>query len=73
MGRMPEATYTYDRAKAEKWPGHMDDFLQCVRTGGRPKCNIDESFIEIVTALMSVEAYRRKREVRWAPKKEEIV
>jgi predicted dehydrogenase len=73
MGRMPEANYSYDRAKAEKWPSHMEDFLNCVRTGGRPKCNIDEAFVEIVTALMSVESYRRKREVRWDAAKEEIV
>jgi predicted dehydrogenase len=73
MGKMPQATYEYDRAKGAKWPGHMDDFLTCVRTGGRPKCNIDEAFIEVATLLMSTEAYRLKREVRWDPKKEEIV
>ncbi len=73
MGRMPKPTYEYDRAKAEKWPSHMDDFLACVRTGGRPKCNIDEAFIEVATLLMSTEAYRLKREVRWDAKREEIV
>lgn len=73
LGRMPEATYTFDRAKAEKWPSHMEDFLQCVRTKGTPKCNIDEAFIEIATALMSVESYQQKRQVRWDPKTEEIV
>ena len=74
MARKPiEATYTSDPAKSEKWPSHMEDFLQCVRTKGRPKCNIDEAFIEVATLLMSTEAYRLKREVRWDPKKEEIV
>ncbi|HRE06305.1 MAG TPA: Gfo/Idh/MocA family oxidoreductase [Opitutaceae bacterium] len=73
MGRMPKPTYEFDRAKAEKWPSHMDDFLACVRTGGRPKCNIDEAFIEVATLLMSTEAYRLKREVRWDAKREEIV
>ena len=61
-----------NESQGEKWPNHMDDFLQCVRTGGRPKCHIDEAFIEIATALMSVESYRRRREVRWDPGKEEI-
>jgi hypothetical protein len=70
---MPQATYEYDRAKGPKWPGHMDDFLTCVRTKGTPKCNIDEAFIEVATLLMSTEAHRRKREVRWDTKKEEIV
>ncbi|MCC6354110.1 MAG: Gfo/Idh/MocA family oxidoreductase [Verrucomicrobiae bacterium] len=72
MGKMPEPTYAYDPAKGEKWPNHMDDFLQCARTGNRPKCHIDEAFIEIATALMSVESYRLRREVRWDPVKEEI-
>ncbi len=71
--KTPEPTYTYDFTKGEKWPSHMDDFLQCVRTGGRPRCHIDEAFIEVATALMSVEAYHRKSEVRWDPMKEEIV
>jgi hypothetical protein len=73
MGKMAEPTHEFDRATSEKWPSHMEDFLQCVRTGGRPKCNIDEAFIEIATALMSVESYRLKREVRWDVKKEAIV
>ena len=72
-GELVEPSFTYDPSKAEKWPNHMDNFLQCVRTKERPKCNIDEAFIEIATALMSVEAYRRKREVRWDPKAEDIV
>ncbi len=73
MGKMPEPTYVYDPATGEKWPSHMDDFLRCVRTREQPKCNIDEAFIEVVTLLMSVESYQRKREVRWDAKKEEIV
>ena len=72
-GRMPEATYEYVSAKGPKWPDHMGDFLACVRTGGRPKCNIDEAFIEVASFLMSTEAYHLKREVRWDPKNEEIV
>lgn len=72
-GKMPEPTQAYDPVKGEKWPSHMDDFLRCVRTGERPKCNIDEAFIEVATLLMSTESYRLKREVRWDPVKEEIV
>ncbi|MDD4869203.1 MAG: Gfo/Idh/MocA family oxidoreductase [Kiritimatiellae bacterium] len=71
--KVAEPSYAYDPAHGEKWPNHMDDFLQCVRTGGKPKCNIDEAFIEVVTVLMSVESYRLKREVRWDPAGEEIV
>ena len=42
-------------------------------TGGRPKRNTEEAFIEMATALMSVESYRLKREVRWDAKREAIV
>lgn len=51
----------------------MQDFLRCVRTGERPKCNEDEAFIEAVTYLMSVESYHKKREVRWDSQTEAIV
>jgi len=68
-----EPRYNYDPAGGPQWPSHMDDFLQCVRTGGQPKCNIDESFIEAVTFLMSVVSYRERRLVRWDAKKQEIV
>lgn len=73
MKKMAEPTYVYDPAKGEKWPSHMENFLACVRTHERPKCHIDEAFIEVVTVLMSVEAHRLKREVRWDPKREVIV
>lgn len=73
MGRKLDPTYTYDPSKGPRWPSHMDNFLDCVRTGERPKCNEDEAFIEVVTLLMSVAAYHGKRQVRWDPVAEEIV
>ncbi len=73
MGRAHKPTYTYDPSKGPQWPTHMNDFLQCVRTGEQPKCNIDEAFIEVVTILMSVQSYHEKRQVRWDPVAEEIV
>jgi predicted dehydrogenase len=73
MDRTKKPTYVYDPSKGPEWPTHMEDFLNCVRTGETPKCNIDEAFIEVVTLLMSVEAYKQKRQVRWDPAAEEIV
>lgn len=55
--------------RKEAGPG--DDFLQCGRAGGRPKCTLDEALIESVTALLVVEACRRKRAVRSDPKTDE--
>ena len=72
-GRPPEPVYRYVAGKKDRWPNHMEDFLQCVRTGARPRCNEDEAFIDTVTFLMSVESFRRKRQVRWDRKLEEIV
>ena len=67
-----EPRYTYDPAKGPQWPSHVNDFLQCVRTGEQPRCHIDEAFIEVITYLMSVVSYREQRLVRWNAEKEEI-
>ena len=44
-----------------------------MRTRQKPQCHEDEAFVEVVTYLMSVEAYRRGRQVRWDAKMEEIL
>ncbi len=73
MGRYAESNDGYDRqAEGGRWPSHMEDFLQCVRTGEQPKCNIDEAFIGAATLLMSVESYVSQRAVRWNRETETI-
>ena len=72
MGRYSEPEEAYDRQAGPRWPNHMEDFLQCVRTGETPKCNIDEAFIGAATMRMSVESYFQKRTVRWNRATEEI-
>lgn len=65
-----------DGFKPEKTPlqpSHMADWVNCIRTRGKPKCNVDEAFIETATFCMSVESYKQKRMVRWDPLNEEIV
>jgi predicted dehydrogenase len=52
---------------------HMQDFIDCVRTRGLPRCHVDRAFEEAVALLMSVEAYKRERKVRWDPAKEAII
>ena len=73
MGRKLKPDHTYDPSNGPNWPTHMNDFLNCVRTGERPKCNEDEAFIEVATLLMSVQSYHERRQVRWDPAAEEIV
>ncbi len=52
---------------------HMEDFLDCARSRSMPRCHVDRAFEELVAVLMSVEAFRQERKVRWDPEKEEIV
>jgi hypothetical protein len=52
---------------------HMQDFLDCTRSRNLPRCNVDRAFEEAVAILMSVEAFKQERKVRWDPVKEEIV
>jgi hypothetical protein len=72
-GRSLELIHRYDPSKGPRWPNHMEDFLQCVRTGQKPRCDEDEAFIETVTYMMSMESYHKKRQVRWDAQNEEIV
>ena len=69
----PKPSFFFAATKEEAKPDHLSDFLNCVRTRGKTQCNEDEAFIETATLLMSVEAYRQKRQVRWDAEKEEIV
>ena len=69
-GRLPKE---FDAAKAPALPGHMQDFFNCVRSRGRPRCNEDEAFIEVATFLLSIAAYKARRMARWDAAKEDIV
>jgi len=64
--------YSYKEGEL-KVTSHMEDFLACVRSRALPRCHVDRAFEEAVALLMSVEAYRQERKVRWDPVKEEIV
>ena len=69
----PEPKDFFNPGKEHRKPDHLTDFFTCVRSRGRTQCNEDEAFVEVVTLLMSVEAWRQKRQVRWDREKEEIV
>jgi predicted dehydrogenase len=64
---------SFDPSKTPQQPSHMQDFFNCVRSRSKPKCNEDEAFIEAATLIMSVTAYKEKRQVRWDPQKQEVV
>lgn len=68
-----EPKFFFKAGKEHHKPDHLLDFLNCVRTRQQPQCNEDEAFIETAVLLLSMEAWRRQRQVRWDPDQEEII
>ena len=52
---------------------HIKDWLDCIRGGGEPSCNVDRGFEEAMTAHMGTIAYREGRKVYWDEDKQMIV
>jgi predicted dehydrogenase len=53
--------------------GHMQNFLDCIRTGAQPNCPFEVGFRVAIACRMAVDSYRHGRAMRWDPVKEEIV
>lgn len=51
---------------------HLREWLECIRTGAKPSCGIDEGFQEAITAHMGTRAYLEGRTMYWDSDKEEI-
>jgi predicted dehydrogenase len=64
--------YTYKQGEVEV-TDHMTNFIDCMRTRETPRCGVDRAFEEAVTIVMSVEAYKQGRKVRWDTQREEVV
>ncbi len=56
-----------------KVSSHMENLFDCIRTGETPRCGVDRAFEEAAAICMSVQAYRKRRAVRWDAAREEIV
>ena len=66
--------YTYRGGKrVDTTHLHIKDWLDAIRTGSQPSCNIDRGFEEAMTAHMGTIAYRENRKVFWDPDKQIIV
>jgi len=52
---------------------HIRDWIDCIRGGGKPMCDIDAGFEEAITAHMGTIAYRENRKVYWDPVKQIII
>ena len=44
---------------------HIAEWLDCIRTGGEPSCNIDQGFIEAIAAHMGTLSLHLGRRVEW--------
>lgn len=52
---------------------HIKEWLNCIRNGGTPSCNIERAFEEGVACLMAHKSYIEKRRVTWDPVKKIIM
>ena len=66
--------YTYVNGKRyDTTHLHIREWLECIRQGKPPSCNIDRAFEEAMTAHMGTRAYLEGRTMYWDKDKEEIV
>jgi len=52
---------------------HIAEWLQSIREGTQPSCNVDQAFEEGVAAAMGIMAQRENRTVFWDKDKEQVV
>ncbi len=57
--------------KVDIW--HMSNFLDCMRSRGKPTLDVETAFHVQVTISMSVQAYREGRVLYWDPRRQEVV
>jgi hypothetical protein len=66
--------YTYKEGKrVDPTNLHVSDWLDCIRNGGAPRCNIEEGFEEAVACHMVTQSYLEGRRVEWDPVKRQII
>ena len=66
--------YTYVNGKRyDTTHLHIREWLECIRQGKTPSCNIDRAFEEAMTAHMGTRAYLEGRTMYWDKDKDEIV
>jgi len=52
---------------------HVKEWLDCIRNGGKPSCDIDKGFEVTIACHMATKSFREKRRVEWDPVKNRIV
>ena len=52
---------------------HVKDWLDSIRSGNQPKCNMDIAFEEAVTCAMATKSYLTGKRVEWDPIKRRLI
>ncbi|HZI73849.1 MAG TPA: Gfo/Idh/MocA family oxidoreductase, partial [Gemmatimonadales bacterium] len=52
---------------------HMQNFLDCIRTGKEPNCPFELGYRVAIATRMAVDSYRHGRTLRWDAAREEVV
>lgn len=66
--------YTYrDGRRVDTTHLHMAEWIEAIREGKQPSCNIEQAFEEGITAAMATMAYREKRTVFWDREKQQVI
>ena len=66
--------YTYREGKrVDPTHLHVQDWLDSIRNGTQPRCNIDVALHEAVACHMATESYLKGRRIEWDPKKRRLV
>ena len=66
--------YTYrDGKRVDTTHLHVKDWLDSIRNGIQPKCNIEVAFQEGVTCAMATESYLKGKRIEWDPLKRRLV
>jgi hypothetical protein len=66
--------YTYRAGKrVDPTHLHIKDWLDSIRDGSMPKCNIDVAFHEAVACAMATESYFTGRRIEWDPVNRKLI
>lgn len=52
---------------------HVKEWIDCIRTGKKPSCDVERGFQEGITCHMATRSYLEGRKVEWDPLKKKIV
>ncbi len=61
-----------NKTGANETKAHIQNFLDCVRSGAEPNCPFEVGFRVAIACRMAVDSYRLRRTLRWDAGKEEI-